>query len=706
MQPYPLDVIEYYLAPDGNDGWSGRLKEPNATRSDGPLATLRGALQKIRCLRERPVHLATPHVIGGLKGPVAVWLRGGRYPVAEPIVISGEDAVPVTFAACPGETPVLDGGVRIAGWQVRKSRGRTVWTADLPEVRAGQWFFRQLFVNGERRLRPRLPKQGLYRMESVPGMPLPAGWGEGGYTQFVSAGEDVKPFRNLTDVEVVYVHFWIEERSPIAAFDPAQRLVTMARPSHTNLVGSFGTQLADYYLDNVSEALSEPGEWYLDRAAGKLTYLPLPGETPETCDVVAPKALQLLRLTGAADGSRPVQYVRFRGITFQHTDWRHPGEGPRAETDLLANPSVKWFNRRNSAASGQAAADVPGVIHVEYARDCAFEDCTVRNVGWYGVFLGNGCHGIRIVGCELRDLGAGGVKVNGTAVGEPEAGRTGWNRIADNHIHQAGRIFHSAVGILSMHAAGNVIAHNHIHDLFYSGISCGWVWGYGPSVSHDNIIEKNHIHTIGQGLLSDMGGVYLLGVQPGTIVRGNLVHDVRKAHYGGWALYTDEGSSHVILEDNVCYATNGHLFHQHYGRENTVRNNILAFGEEAATAYSRVEPHVGVLYYRNILVSAGTPMFQNAYGDDQRRIVSDLNLFWDTQRSEPLLNRGPDGKQEWTLAQWRALGHDLHSVVADPGFADPAHGDFSLRADSPALRLGFSPIDLRDVGPRPPGARE
>lgn len=703
MQAYPLDVLEFYMAPHGNDAWSGRLSEPNATGTDGPVATLKGALQKLRSLCERPMQLATPHVVGGLKGPVVVWLRGGRYALTEPVTITAPEAVPVTFAAYPGESPVLDGGVQITDWQVSTLNGQTLWTADLPEVRAGRWFFRQLFVNGERRARPRLPKQGLMRMESVPGMALPAGWGGGGHTQFVCADGDVKPFRNLTDVDVVYVHFWIEERSPIAAFDPAARLVTMTRPSRTNLVGSFGKQLADYYLDNVCEGLTEPGEWYLDRAAGKLFYLPLPGETPATCTVVAPRALQLLRLVGNA--TRPIEHVRFKGITFQHTDWRHPGEEPRAALDLLPNDSVRWFNRGDQAASGQAAADVPGVIHLEYARHCAFEDCTLRNLGWYGVFLSNGCHGVRVVGCELRDLGAGGVKINGTAAGEPEAGRTGWNRIADNHIHQAGRIFHSAVGVLSMNSPGNIIAHNLIHDLFYSGISCGWVWGYGPSVSHDNVIEKNHIHTIGQGLLSDMGGVYLLGVQAGTVVRGNLIHDVVKAHYGAWALYTDEGSSHIILEDNVCYRTNGHLFHQHYGRENTVRNNIFAFGAEAATAYSRLEPHVGVVYYRNVMVSAGTPMFANAYGDHARRILSELNLFWDTTRPTPILNRGQDGKQEWDLAAWQAQGFDLNSRVADPGFVDPANGDFALQPGSPALALGFRPIDLSNVGPRPANVR-
>ncbi len=128
------------------------------------------------------------------------------------------------------------------------------------------------------------------------------------------------------------------------------------------------------------------------------------------------------------------------------------------------------------------------------------------------------------------------------------------------------------------HAAGNRIAHNHIHDLFYSGISVGWSWGYGESVARDNAIAHNHVHDVGQGLLSDLGGIYLLGVSAGTTVRNNLVHDVRRYHYGGWGIYPDEGTSHVVIEDNVCYDTDSQALHQHYGRENLVRNNIFAWG--------------------------------------------------------------------------------------------------------------------------------
>lgn len=710
MDSYPFSPVTFYLAPTGKDSWSGRLPEANAAGSDGPLATIPGALAKIHAMRERPHNPEVVATVGALSGPVVVYLRGGRYPLAKPVTITPADCAPITFAAYPGEKPILDGGVRVTDWKVTEIKGQTAWVADLPTVRSGEWNFRQLFVNGERRSRPRLPKQGLYRMESVPGMPLPAGWGGGGYTQFVAAAGDAEDFLNLGEVEAVYLHFWIEERSNLASYDPASRLVTMTRKSRTNLVGSFGSQLADYYFDNVFEALDTPGEWYLDRGAGKLYYLPLPGETLENTEVFAPRVVQLLRLVGDPNAEKLVEYLGFRGITFQHTDWRHPGETPESSFDPLSvdgkasGASISDFNRGNYAASGQAASDVPGVISLTGARDCVFEDCEIRNVGWYGMFLSCGCRGIRVVGNRFYDLGGGGIKLNGATPVAPKTSLTGWNRVTDNEIRAAGKVFHSAVGVLIMNSAGNVVAHNHIHDLFYSGISVGWVWGYKDSSTYANLIEKNHIHHIGQGLLSDMGGVYLLGIQPGTIVRGNLIHDVEKAHYGGWALYTDEGSSHIVLENNICYGTNGDVFHQHYGRENTVRNNILVCGDEATVAYTRVEPHVGVNFYRNIMVSAGAPMYRQFCSDDTRRIIADCNLYWDITRPAPLFCR--KGEEELDFAAWQAVGHDANSKVADPGFADLAKRDFTLAPDSPARAMGFRPIDLSDVGIRPAGSRD
>ncbi|MBT7913796.1 right-handed parallel beta-helix repeat-containing protein, partial [Candidatus Bathyarchaeota archaeon] len=282
--------------------------------------------------------------------------------------------------------------------------------------------------------------------------------------------------------------------------------------------------------------------------------------------------------------------------------------------------------------------------------------------------------------------------------------RTGLCRIADNEISAAGRIFHSGVGVLSMNAFQMAIVHNHIHDLFYTGVSCGWEWGYHQNVSRDNLIAWNHIHDIGQGLLSDMGGIYTLGVQPGTVLRGNLIHDVHSAHYGGWCIYPDEGSSHILIEHNVCYDADRNAFHQHYGRENVIRNNIFAFGGEAVCTYSRKEPHRGFTFMRNILVTSSLPLWNKAQSDDagslepeKERILCDLNLIFDTDAAEPTIH---SRDRTFSLAAWREAGLDLHSLVADPGFADLEKRDFSLAADSPVFTLGFEPIDLSQVGPR------
>ncbi|MDH7571591.1 MAG: right-handed parallel beta-helix repeat-containing protein, partial [Armatimonadota bacterium] len=410
----PHPAMELYVSPEGNDAWSGRLPAPNPARTDGPLKSIAGARDRLRVLTGRRLAKYGTPVTAAVPGPVSVWVRGGIYPTFEPIRFGPEDSFPATYAAYPGETPVIEGGVRITEWQETVVNGRRAWVAALPEVAAGTWEFRQLFVNGRRAPRPRWPKQGLFRMEHVPGLTLPAGWGEGGYTQFVAAEGDVQPFRNLSDVEVVYVHFWVGERSPIARYDPATRVVTMVRPSRAPLVGSHGSQLADYYLDNVFEALTEPGEWYLDRTAGKLYYLPKEGEDPATTEVWAPKALQLLALIGEPEKGRYVEFLRFQGLTFRHTDWRYPAADGAAIvgcSDGQHQGPSRRHARGNRASAGQGESDIPGVITLEGARFCAIEECTLRHLGWYGVEIGDACHGIRVVGNVISDLGAGGVMI-------------------------------------------------------------------------------------------------------------------------------------------------------------------------------------------------------------------------------------------------------------------------------------------------------
>ncbi|NLG50252.1 MAG: right-handed parallel beta-helix repeat-containing protein [Chloroflexi bacterium] len=692
--PEPFKSGDLYVSPQGNDRWSGKLAAPNAKGNDGPVATLERARDLIR---ERKLR-------GELAGPLTVWVRGGRYPLSEPLTFSPADSAPVTYAAYPGEQPILDGGVRIGGWRVEQLGDRQVWVADVPEVAQGKWVFRQLFVNGQRRSRPRLPKEGFYWMANVPGLSMDAQLFEGSDTFQVEPG-DIRPWKNLQDVDVVAIHFWIEERMPIASLDERTGTVVSSRRSMFALKDDVREKYAKYYVENVFEALTEPGEWYLDRAEGKLYYLPMPGEQLDTLEAYAPRIEYLLKLEGAAEAGQYVEFLRFEGLTFRHSAWSQPkGGGERFD-----KPGIEF------AAAPQAAFNVPAAIHLSGARYCAIEDCTIEHIGWYGVELLDGCLGNRVVGNEIHDLGAGGVKLDGADAHGNPALRTGNNRITDNHIYDGGHVFHSACGILSVHSFGNSFSHNHIHDFYYTGISCGWVWGYAENVSKNNRIEKNHIHDLGKKLLSDMGGIYTLGVQPGTVLRGNLIHDVEKWNYGGWAIYPDEGSSHILIENNVCYNTSSQPFHEHYGRENIVRNNIFAFGREGQVRLSRAEDHLSFTFERNIILTNGQPIFVGGGRAplEQRKFYSDLNLLWDVSEQAPFCadaSQDADARQfftkTFTLEEWQALGQDTHSVVADPKCADLANHDFTLAEDSPAFALGFQPIDLSDVGPRPKGQRD
>ncbi len=140
---------------------------------------------------------------------------------------------------------------------------------------------------------------------------------------------------------------------------------------------------------------------------------------------------------------------------------------------------------------------------------------------------------IRLNDPGIADLGAGGVFLGLKTLENDRTLLTQRNRLLDNHIHNGGKIFHSAIGVWIGQSPFNRLIHNHIHDLYYSGISVGWRWGYGGSNGYGNIIEWNHIHDIGKGMLSDMGGIYCLGVAHGTRLRYNLIHDIHSRTYGG-----------------------------------------------------------------------------------------------------------------------------------------------------------------------------
>jgi len=652
--------IILYVSLQGNDAWSGRLAAPNPQVNDGPFATIERARDEIR-------HLKKKHQ---LNRPVTVFVRGGTYYLDQPIVFGPDDSgtkdFPITYRAFPGEHPLLSGGLVVKGW---KKSDNGLWVTHIPKVKHDEWYFRQLFVNDSRRFRARTPNDGFYRVEENPGIDEHAKYNTPAHMFRYAPGDMDANWSNLTDVEVVVLHFWVDTHLPAKSIDPKNRIVTFSKSSRRKLTDDFTRQGARYYVDNVFEAMDEPGEWYLNRKTGELYYLAKKDEDIETAQIIAPRLEQLILFQGDPS-SNTVEYITLSELAFAHTDWSLPSD---------------------DAGDLQAANTVPGAIYAMGAKHIKIENCTLKHLGTYGIQLDDGCRQIEISRNKIYDLAAGGIRLSGGDANSDTTRRTGEITIADNHIHHLGQIYHSAVGILLQHADHNLITHNHIHHLYYTGISVGWVWGYKPSVSIGNRIEYNHIHDIGQHLLSDMGGIYLLGVSPGTVVRNNLIHDVFSWGYGGWGIYTDEGSSDILIENNVVYRTKNAGFHQHYGENNVIRNNIFAFGQQAQIMRTRMEDHLSFTFERNIVYWKDADLLGSNWKDDQYKL--DYNLYYRTD-GKPILFK------DWSFDEWKKRGQDIHSLIADPLFCDVEHSDFSLQPESPAFRLGFQQINMTSVGPR------
>jgi hypothetical protein len=193
-------------------------------------------------------------------------------------------------------------------------------------------------------------------------------------------------------------------------------------------------------------------------------------------------------------------------------------------------------------------------------------------------------------------------------------------------------------------------------------------------------------------LMSDVGAIYTLGVSPGTRIRYNLIHDLRKRGYGGWGIYTDEGSTDILIENNLVYRIQSSGFHQHYGHNNLVRNNIIALNGERQIERTRQENHNAFFFTQNIVYANGSPIVTDQ-GWEPGNAAFSLNLYFDASGAAPDFAGG-------SFEDWQGSGMDAESIVADPLFLDPMNGDFRLRPDSPAFALGFKEFDLSTVGPR------
>ncbi len=609
--------------------------------------------------------------------PVSVLLEDDFYCLDRTVVIDNTVTL-LTIEPYGNKRAKIIGGKKIEGFVDDTYNGKKCVSADVSGMEA----FTDFFVNGKRAKMTRYPVEGYLYAEDV----------ENHEGQLFSSSKWFKAFpgdipeniKNVSNVQLSFCHYWIDEHTPIESYDSESRIVTMKYPSRFQIAGGKGSASAiEYYLENVSETFGAPDEWYCDN--GRIYYIPRDNTiTAESIEAYAPVIHKLFDIRG--DSENCVRNIRLIDLDMGVTRGEYGSVGVFGKNE---DESIKF------ASDAQAVCQADGAVSFRYASGCTISNCTMKNFGLNAFVIDRGSHNIRICGCEMYDGGAGGVKIIGGAYGCPDSERTFGNTVDDCSVTYCGRRYFAACGVLIIHSYENTVTHNEIGWLYYTGVSVGWVWGYNDNMSRDNIISYNHIHNLGDGMLSDMGGVYCLGKQPGTVVSDNLIHDITSKNYGGWALYTDEGSSYILLENNICYNTSDNSYHQHYGSMNTVRNNIFAFSDGQMIRVSRPEDHISILFERNIIYSGGVPIYEfNPAQLDAETLVSNNNLIYDSTGNAPKMYR------DCGMEQLKEHHIDENTIFGDPCFADTDNRDFTLSDDSPAGIIGFKNLDGRNPGRR------
>ncbi len=494
---------------------------------------------------------------------IEVLFAPGVYRITRPLEITPRH-VPargrLTLRAKKKGTAVLSGGTVLTNWQITDD-GR--WTTQLPQdiMRAG--LPRELFVDGVRRPRARHPNEGYLRV--VKAFPDE----RSGFT--FKEGDLPNGYRN--GGELVFLHDWSITRVPVAEVDPANRRLRVAQPIGPNArhyrIDHFEPH-PRYFLENHPLFLDTPGEW-LVTSDGQLTYCPLPGEKPGKSEVVIPRASALVVLRGEED--QPVTRVSIIDMELQHAAWPIPGgryAAGQATSHETTDPGRRF---------------VPAAVVLERAERCRIAGCRIAHLGTSGVELGSRTRQCVLEDCVLEDISGNGVNL-GEDRTRKVGGRPWWqsapeqvasgHEVRFNRIVRCGRQFFGAVAIWCGIAEKMHIHHNEIADHPYTGVSVGWMWNPTQTPARANIVADNHIHHVMQ-VLSDGGGIYTLGHQPGTRLVRNVIHDipvnVGRAESNG--MFLDEGSDQIEIAENTIYGTARSPLRFHRAKALHVHDNIL-----------------------------------------------------------------------------------------------------------------------------------
>ncbi|WP_328684844.1 RICIN domain-containing protein [Streptomyces sp. NBC_00343] len=613
-------------------------------------------------------------VNSAMSGDIVVNLRGGTYPLTSPVDFtsadSGTNGHNVIYKAYGSETPVVSSARSITGWT---SAGNGQYKASV-----GDLDFRQLYVNGVRATRARYPDVGSnFQLQ-----------GSDKTAQVLKVlSSQMANWDHFSRVEMVLQLQWAENYLRLKSYTTSGGLASVSIQDHEAGILfqrpypllSNGSPL---HFENAHEFLTEPGEFYLDRDAQTLYYLPRAGETMTSATVQVPTLETLFDIKGDSLNS-PVHNLQFSGITFTQTNWTEASDngllnGQGGNYNISADPSNKQYVDRP-----------PAGVHAANADNLSFTGNTFTQMGSTALDLHHGVHNSAVTGNIVQDIAGNGIMVGKfsdpgveyhtvynpptSPAGEDAREVVSGVTVTNNLINRTGQDYLGTAGINAGFVHGTTIDHNDISDSPWAGISLGWGWQSAANAEGDNSVSYNRIANV-VNQLCDTAGIYHLSNDPGTVINNNYIHDVVRTptacSSGAGGIYLDEGSNNMTLANNVLSHTDDFVIRNVNGSNVTLSNNTTT-GTAVMQASGLQSAYQGLLARIN-LAYGRTATASSVYSSNWAPTKANDN--------DPATGWSPTGSD--TSAWWQV---DLGSAYALGQYSFTTRQDI----DQPETRSNF-----------------
>lgn len=593
----------------------------------------------------------------------------------------------ITIESCEGETAVFTSAFAVKGWESCTVNGVSALCAD-----ADGRTITSLFAEEKPLQAARLPETGFYYIDNVD---LTDTVGEDDWmgTNGIYVSDIDYELESPEDICVSTVHWWVNELSPMVSFDASTGLIKTEKYS-----GMSNHKGDRYFLENVKESLDKPGEWCFDSSEDKIFYVPKDGESAENLALFAASEAEMMKINNCSG-------ITFKNIEFAETAFAYGDE-------KFINTDIHTHNRYWQSGSYQSAVEACGAVTVTYSDSINFVNCRFSNTGCTALKFFDGAKHCKAENCLFDSVGASAIFIGGKYSFYDFESNKQENyaediTVTNCEIQNYGQKFFGASGITLAYCDTAEISHNEIHNGYYTGISVGFTWLFFDNPTQYISVKDNLIHDIGNNMISDLGGIYLLGVQQGTVVSGNVIHDVTcydgESGYAGNGIYLDSGCEFMTIENNLVFNCDTSCFNTTLSRNNIIRNNIFAFSGQSVAclgtaAYAQAFLNLNSTYENNIFLT-DEKIVSVEYMQNPDHFTGKGNIIWDISNGDELYFCTGHTNGKAIIRQTAEKEGLLSSAVfADPGFVNAAGYDFTFKEDSYAVQNGFVPFDYDTAG--------